>query len=1566
MISLRNLSSLGLVLVCAGAAWALTDRRDPSRFDAKAIDDPGAVIGIKAIDTRTLPQGDPLRAGWQSFSAQNGGWDAFLDERTGLPTLASGHGIEWFAGPGNNLPAGNAPTIDQLEALARQFLEQHALLLGNWKPELALDRAATVQLNDRSWQVTLRQAVDGVPVFGARYDFHIVQGNLVAFGAYAIGRVAVSPTPDLSRDEARTRLDAYLAVGPSERLEQQFEPLLQLKPLDPRGDGRAAWDGARGQGLVHRLVWKFSVHVAGETPEWVAEVDAHDGSIVSFYDDTRYEQLRGGVYPLSNDGVGPSGQEQPNFPMPFAEYTEDGGAVQYAGDEGLYSCSSLGSSIRTTLNGKYIRISDNCGPVNQTTLCDDYLNLGSGPGTDCAVPPGSSPGNTHSSRSAFYHLNLVMAKGRAWLPNNAWLKSQVTSNVNISSTCNAFWDGSVNFYRSGGGCGNTGELQGVFVHEWGHGLDQNDGGGYDNTSESYADVVAIFEARLSCVGRGFYLSQTCSGYGDTCLTCTGIRDMDWNARTQHTPATPQNFLTNNCGGGGGPCGKEVHCESYPSSEAMFDLATRDLTAIGLDADSAWQTAERLFYQSRNGSGGNAYNCSLPTSDGCGTNSWYHKLRVADDDDGNLNNGTPHAKAIFDAFARHNLACGTAADATNKNSTGCPSLAKPVITQAKGLSNSVELTWGAVSGAGKYRILRNDLGCTYAQVIVGEVNAPTTTFTDDLLANEQPVYYRVQALGSNSACESPVSACTQAAGQPLAGSVKFDQSTYSCSRVVGLRVKDANAAPGSITVKVWSDSEPAFETVTLTQSAPGASTYSGTILSTPGPAVHGDGQLSIKNADVMHVEYIDVNDGSGGVNVVRQATATADCVLPQISSVADTNVSDTAATITWQTNEIADTVLLWGPLKPPTTSATGDPRTTAHSINLSGLQGCTVYWYEARSTDPAGNLAIANNGAQYYHFETLGNFGDGLQPCHGGRVTINQSVVSCSDTATFRVIDLDLNLNPQAIDTTVLRVTSSTETQPELVVVTETGVNTSRFEGSIQTLAGAPLRDGKLQTSHGDTLTVTYADSDDGTGTPATSYDTSVLDCVGPGASALGVNNITNARGTISFNTSEPSTTVVDWGTTPALGQTSSDLTLTTSHATVLNQFNQCQRVYFRVRTADTFGNQTIIDNAGQPFSFDTGLVPGVYYQQNFENGLSGWTLQGEWQIDTPQGVGGGDPSRAYNNSKALGHDLTGLGANPGNYEPNLSSQVARTPTFNATAWRSTKLIFYRGLSVEPNDDAQLWVFTPQGVPVYRSEGSFVSDNGYLTQSFDLTGVVDGKAAVFFEFRQRSNATDQRGGWTVDDFILKDGRLADYAACGSCGAAPAFAGATRAFDTAPCGAGGVQVDWSAAVSWGSGATGTYAIYRSTSPSFTPSPATLIVDGVSGTTYLDTTAPATGTLYYIVRAENNEACSTGPNNNGVTDSNTVRVSATTSTSQAAAGTVNTLSISLVNHAHLRLSWQSSANSTSYRVLRSTTPQPGGFAPLIDTAATLYEDLDEGASAQNYFYLVRGLNGCGQESP
>jgi hypothetical protein len=146
---------------------------------------------------------------------------------------------------------------------------------------------------------------------------------------------------------------------------------------------------------------------------------------------------------------------------------------------------------------------------------------------------------------------------RGWLPANAWLQAQLITNVNLTQTCNAFYspsNGTLNFYRSGGGCRNTGEIAAVFDHEWGHGMDDNDTGGVlSNSSEIYADIAAVLRLQASCVGYGFFqtIDQGCGpttdgtgfngneaqvGAAHCNLDCSGVRGADWDKHADHRHA----------------------------------------------------------------------------------------------------------------------------------------------------------------------------------------------------------------------------------------------------------------------------------------------------------------------------------------------------------------------------------------------------------------------------------------------------------------------------------------------------------------------------------------------------------------------------------------------------------------------------------------------------------------------------------------------------------------------------------------------------------------------------------------------------------------------------------------------------------------------------------------------------------------------------------------------------------------------------------------------------------------------------------------------------------------------
>jgi hypothetical protein len=280
-----------------------------------------------------------------------------------------------------------------------------------------------------------------------------------------------------------------------------------------------------GKGYSYRLAWVVRPDFKGDVRRFEALVDAHSGELMSFEDTNHYaasaREVRGGVYPVSNDGIVPDGVEQPDWPMPFIYVTTPGGTV--VTDSGGNLPAAVEGTITAGLTGQYVLMSDYCGSTSLSS--DGDIDFGESGGTDCADPGFGGLGNTHASRTGFYELNRIMEMARGQLPGNSWLQQQLKATMNITNSCNAFWNGvTVNFYQSGGGCSNTGELAGVFDHEWGHGIDDNDAipNIASPSGEGIADIYTALRLNDSCIGRNFR-STNCTGNGDACLSCTGVR-----------------------------------------------------------------------------------------------------------------------------------------------------------------------------------------------------------------------------------------------------------------------------------------------------------------------------------------------------------------------------------------------------------------------------------------------------------------------------------------------------------------------------------------------------------------------------------------------------------------------------------------------------------------------------------------------------------------------------------------------------------------------------------------------------------------------------------------------------------------------------------------------------------------------------------------------------------------------------------------------------------------------------------------------------------------------------------
>ena len=95
---------------------------------------------------------------------------------------------------------------------------------------------------------------------------------------------------------------------------------------------------------------------------------------------------------------------------------------------------------------------------------------------------------------------------------------------------------------------------------------------------------------------------------------------------------------------------------------------------------------------------------------------------------------------------------------------------------------------------------------------------------------------------------------------------------------------------------------------------------------------------------------------------------SDTTPPVISNVQATAITASGATITWSTDEPADSVVEYGLTTSYGSSVSNTTDVTNHSLPLTGLTGNTLYHYRVKSTDAAGNMTTSAD----HSFQTGGS------------------------------------------------------------------------------------------------------------------------------------------------------------------------------------------------------------------------------------------------------------------------------------------------------------------------------------------------------------------------------------------------------------------------------------------------------------------------------------------------------------------------------------------------------------------------------------------------------------------
>ncbi|MBU1102666.1 fibronectin type III domain-containing protein [Patescibacteria group bacterium] len=189
------------------------------------------------------------------------------------------------------------------------------------------------------------------------------------------------------------------------------------------------------------------------------------------------------------------------------------------------------------------------------------------------------------------------------------------------------------------------------------------------------------------------------------------------------------------------------------------------------------------------------------------------------------------------------------------------------------------------------------------------------------------------------------------------------TSRSASVTVTLPDNQAPSIPTSLSATAVSSSQINLSWTASTDNV-GISGYriyrSGTQIATSATNSYSNSGLSASTAYTYTVAAYDAAGNVSAQSTAASATTQAsDTTPPSISAVAATSVSANSATITWTTNEAADSQVEYG----LTTSygsqtALNASLVTAHSVLLSNLSASTLYHFRVKSKDATSNLTTS--------------------------------------------------------------------------------------------------------------------------------------------------------------------------------------------------------------------------------------------------------------------------------------------------------------------------------------------------------------------------------------------------------------------------------------------------------------------------------------------------------------------------------------------------------------------------------------------------------------------------------
>ncbi|MDB5038078.1 MAG: hemagglutinin protein [Bacteriovoracaceae bacterium] len=486
-------------------------------------------------------------------------------------------------------------TIRDMDIILRQLLAQNINLFHVNPQELKLEKERTKFSGPFRYITYARMhAIAGeyYPVDKAYITFRFKFGRLIEISNYSFGKITLDETPAISAQDAIDAIVEDGVVASNQDWTVSPKPLLQ--PF---------YDQQRK--IRFRLVYDATVRRAEPYGLWHYSISAVDARIVGLENKLHMSgHVSAEVYPrLPSDGI---------TSVSLPEVTvRNGSQVGRTDTDGNYAFDPEGSSAELSGVRAAIRQSSSKSVSQQ-----------SGPDGEILF---SAAWNL-SENMAYVYVNRVNQFVRNFVKSaprdtphgkSDFLNSPITVNTRVQNKtikgCNAWFDPdekTLNFLEANAKCEASSHFADIIMHEWGHGFDDAFGGIQDNAfSEAIGDFTAVLMTGDPRMAPGFFKSSE-----------DPIRRIDM------VKIYPRDQS------------RDPHLEGLIVSGAWFETLLMMKKIYGDDA-GRMKTADLFFKH-------------LISTDAY-LDSYMGVLAV-DDDDGNLQNCTPHMCILNVAFAKRGL------------------------------------------------------------------------------------------------------------------------------------------------------------------------------------------------------------------------------------------------------------------------------------------------------------------------------------------------------------------------------------------------------------------------------------------------------------------------------------------------------------------------------------------------------------------------------------------------------------------------------------------------------------------------------------------------------------------------------------------------------------------------------------------------------------------------------------------------------------------------------------------------------------------------------------------------